>query len=438
MRKLWRLAWIGLLMLFALVALRILLGRLAGPSILAAARDQLEAEVGPLTSEVVDPPVPDEDNAAPLLLAASQALDLTHDDRGLTQALLKLGQELHDQSQRDRLHRVVERNGTALADLDLAAIRPLALFRPRIENFSRPTDQEIELGLVRFAPLLHAAGRVALDEHDDPAFVTQVARLTTIARALRQQRTLGDAILALSFERSLMDIVRLRAARPISPAEARRVDLSLTELASSPTIRQILATEAVLSDAAWAKRRRSQTSKSGFRLLDLVSPWSEEHFRADALRLYAALAECSDQPRDQWVEREPNVHWPSLRTWIDPWSTPDFLSLVLTPNLRDVVVQDQLARAERALAGFAFARLAGHDTVEPGPVAYSGERLVVRELGGGILELSLPKAASRLAAEAEDKDLSDSYRLRLRRTAERMTWRVAPLGASVESPPPAR
>lgn len=432
MTKVLRRAALLLGLLLALATLRLVLGRLAGPMLVGDARARFETELGPMRPELADQTLPPEDNAGLLLLEAVATLDLSETDRELFQRIGRDPSAVEDLELRRRVRTVVERNREPLALVDRATERPESLLKKRREYFLGGDEQGTLFGLLDVAKLIRAEGWSAIAEGDDARLLVSVERLATLTRALRQERVVVAALVSFPIEGFLQDLVRRRVADPVPAGAIARLDRALATIEAAPGIRDTLATEFSVGDAVYLELRAAAGEEEpGWK--ELFRLWDENHVRAEGILAYAELGSLIDRPRAEWPEPAGRPRGDTLRALVDPFSGPTFAREILVPNLRDGIEKAQRNDAARALARASLGSFAGELPSDSDRVTYTGESIHTRTLEGGTLELSLPRAAALVQAEADDyPDLDDSRHHILRRQVERMTWRVAP---PVESSP---
>ncbi|HSM12592.1 MAG TPA: hypothetical protein VLA66_00860 [Thermoanaerobaculia bacterium] len=411
--------------LLALAGLRILAGRLLGPSILERARARFEAEVGPLRPELAGATVAPADNAGALLIEAVEALRFPSEDRTLVRDLGRRDADPADPAVRERLHAILDRNAASLELIDRASARTDSLMQARRDYFLGTRNPAPVIRLVDLAQLVRAAGLVALAEDDDPALLAAIRRLATIARAGRLERVVVAQIPARIAENDLHDLLRLRLARAVPSADLAELERSLSLVESAPDLREILIVECGLGDLML--REVASEPDSGSFGEGWLSPWDDDHFRAETFLAYAEVAALVDRPRDQWREPSQSTRTRVLAALVDPFSTPTIVRGMMASTLRSFVESEQRNRAEHALARAALRFASGDPPPVEQTVAYTGEAIRTRTLGDGTLELALPEAAARILAEATSyADARCDPRRNLELQAERMTWRVAP------------
>lgn len=407
----------------ALVAVRLIAGRRAGASQIEEARARFVQMYGPLPLELVDQRPSPEENAAPLLIEAGKRLRLAANDLELIGTCEESPAAISEPAVRLRLSAVAAENAESLALVDRAAERSDALFSAR-RDLLRDGSFETAIDLTRMSRLVRALGTLAVEEDDDAALTLQIERLSTIARALRQQRAIGFLTVALRAEESLFALLHQRVRHEASPERIERWRELVDILEAAPAIREILATEAAVA----YDRTGDPTNGGASDAEPWYSIWTNDHWRADLLTAYleagnhfdtsAALLGPGAAPPDESSFRR-------IAVLFDPSAKSEVLRWMLLPGLLAAVDQSQQVDALRTLATETLRRAAGETPSEPAPAPWTGERLHVRAIGDGRVELALPEAATALRALAAEFEPEHPRHRWLANSADRMTWVLA-------------
>lgn len=424
MRRLIRPLVLVALAFAVLCAIRLLAGRWAGASQLADAQERFELAYGAVRSERVDERISEEANAAPILAEAGRQLKISRGDLELIGTCEERPASVEEAEVRRRLAALESANEGSLTLVDRAASRPRALFSSR-RNLLRDGSFETAVNLTKTARLLRALGAAAIEVRDEQALSLQLDRLATLAVALRDQRALGFLYPALRSEESLLGLLHERTRRSVPPELSDRWLGVIARLEAAPDLREVLATEAAVIDA----HTMAVPEIGGFGAEPWYSVWTNDHWRAEILDGYSDLAGHLESPAALWTPeaKQPTdgaVSWWAVR--LNPRSRPGVFRWMFLPSLRESVDASQQVIALRTLATEALQMASGSARGQSPQVAWTGERVLRKDLSGGTIELSLPEAARALEARAAEYEASDPRRDYLRRAAERMSWVVTP------------
>jgi hypothetical protein len=414
--------------LAVLFALRLLAARAAGSSQLAAASGRFEAAYGPMRSDLVDERVSEEANAAPLLVEAGRRLTISRSELELIGTCEERPASVSEAEVRARLAALASTNDGSLALVDRAASRPRALFSPR-RGLLRDGSFETAVNLTKASRLVRALGEAAIEMRDDQALSLQLERLATLTVALRDQRALGFLFPALRSEESLLGLLHERAHRSVSPDLADRWLGIIARLEAAPDLREVLATEAAVSDAI----NTVSAESGGLGAEPWYSIWTNDHWRAEFLNGYSAVAGHLESPAALWALDTTQPREGAGRWWVallNLRSKPEIFRWMILPSLRESIDVSQQVDALRELAVETLRSASGRASDQLPHVAWTDERVQRRVIGDRVVELSLPVAVRTFADRAAQFDASDPRHANLQRAAARMVWVVVPASSS--------
>lgn len=360
-RRTLRLAGLALMGLVLLVALRIVAGKLVGPSVLARAEREFQRDVGSLELADWAPPAPPREQDARLRLleiARGFPSDLPVQLRGLN--TLELGQESEQQIVALRV--VVERHRSTLSELRRLAELPGSSIGSTEELYGRhPIAQEPfwngEVGFLA-CRLLTAEARVALRDGVISRAIEDLAALRAVTLVFRRIPHLLAAAHARAAELRTLDLARV-LLRHGGPEAIRAVGRELDLLDEAPGCQSVFAGEA-LGARQWIRQLVQEGAFGGGRKgswIELVFPFTAEHFQAEVLTRYAFAVRSSTIPAPRWPANwtNPPSTGPMLWAYLWPWASMPIVGVTFQTIAFATLDEEQFVVTARRLGRIAAA-----------------------------------------------------------------------------------
>lgn len=161
--------------------------------------------------------VPDEENAAPWLRAASQALVLTKDQRSLIGDLTSTAVEGWTPAQREQLRLLLDQAGPAMDLLQRALRFTQTSYGLDLDDLKRVEMNRQKLPLIDLIHLnrfLYVAARDALDRGDKERFLSAAKPMPLLALSMERESPLIATLVGIACDKMLVDLIRLAIARP--------------------------------------------------------------------------------------------------------------------------------------------------------------------------------------------------------------------------------
>ncbi|MFH1177230.1 MAG: hypothetical protein V1750_07465 [Acidobacteriota bacterium] len=366
------------------------------------AKERFEAVTGPIELFVPARPVlsPDQ-NAATWLVAGSEALVWSGEERYLIGELTLKPFAAWSAAERETLRAVLNRNRATFEILRRAVPLAAADFGITYEEGVRAKLPPL-LKLLNAARLLLLEARVALANGDPAAALAGLSIVSRLAPALEQERATIVLLVGISSERILLTVAAEATAAPASwaaePAflDALAATLPGTDLVALARQSMLDNGRAMLSTAGgslpWGPQ--SAPERTGWR--DKVGRYLFGGLRdAESLAVSLELAEKTSTP---WGE-EPGLFAPLPKSsWL--WRLSSQME-ASPKGLRAVAGRAQLALAQRQLVSTAIAlrRQAATTGSYPSdrpnlpalgrPDPFTGKRLLYRPAADGTLQIAL-------------------------------------------------
>lgn len=369
-RRALRFAGLMLMGLTLLVALRIVAGKLAGPSVLARAEREFQRDVGSLElANWFQPAPPPDQNLGTRLLAIGRRLP--SDLRRQLQIVrgVPLGGESDDailglQEVIARQQRLLEEL-RALPDLPQSGADRLEGPAGSSKRSSAAYANSEEVLLP--AQILAADARLALHLDDRARALADLRALQWLSTILRRDPGLLSWALARPAEEHALTIARVLLQRDGAEVAAG-VSAELAALETGSDLRRMLAGEALLSRQMTRERTMASAApEQGAPWADLLFPYTSAHLEAASLSSSAFVARALEIPVPRWPRdwADPSLGRSQLHGLICPWAPFP----VVEPTLRRLVF-DGLREGQRFASARRLGRIAAALAIE-GPRAHA-------------------------------------------------------------------